>query len=164
MRGTPRFSYVAGRFGVALGAALALAAAAGACGSSIKVPDQGIIVTGCQAPSACFSATCGCVRATAPLNVSMNAAGCVEDPDCTSQPCVCKMGSACRELAQACVGRGVVCPGANAHCVPAGGSCNSPGDPPMLVPAAGTPALEPHCQFVDDVCCTNAPADAGVSD
>jgi hypothetical protein len=91
------------------------------------------------------------------------APGCEVQPDCSKLPCICPAGSQCQELAQACVGRGVVCSGANAHCVAAGGSCNDVGEPPMLVPISG-PALEPHCQFTDDVCCTNAPVDAGVSD
>jgi hypothetical protein len=80
-------------------------------------------------------------------------------------PAVDDMGtlSQCLEPSQACVGRGVFCGGAGALCVPAGASCSAstPGAaPPMLIPTVGMPMLEPHCQFVDDVCCPGT--DGGV--
>lgn len=163
MRGTPRFFSAAGRIGVAVGAALALVAAAGACGSSIKVPDQGIIVTGCNPPGYCYVDDCTCERASvAPGGACVVASVCTSEIDRST--CSCPTNSECLEAAQACIGRGPVCAGANAHCVAATGSCNDAGDPPMLIPTPGMPMLEPHCQFVDDVCCTNAPADGGVSD
>jgi hypothetical protein len=76
---------------------------------------------------------------------------------------VVQVATQCLEVAQACVGRGVVCPGSGARCLPSGSMCTSSGgDPPELVPTGATgPALEPHCQFVDDVCCPGA-LDGGV--
>jgi hypothetical protein len=70
----------------------------------------------------------------------------------------------CLETAQACQGRGMFCGGTGARCLAAGTACStSGGDPPQLVPSTGVgPALEPHCQFVDDVCCPGV--DGGVSD
>jgi hypothetical protein len=63
-----------------------------------------------------------------------------------------------------CVGTGPFCGGIGARCMPKGGSCGSSGgDPPQLVPTTGVgPALEPHCQYVDDVCCPGV--DGGVGD
>ncbi|HEY1586689.1 MAG TPA: hypothetical protein VGH63_13435, partial [Polyangia bacterium] len=50
------------RWTLAVAATAALVAAAGACGSVITVPDQGIIVTGCQLPAQCIAADCACSR------------------------------------------------------------------------------------------------------
>ena len=72
---------------------------------------------------------------------------------------------ACLETPQACVGRGVFCGGSGARCLPAGEACTTAGgDPPQLIPTGGTgPSLEPHCEFVDDVCCPGTTAaDLGV--
>jgi hypothetical protein len=158
-------------------AAAALVIAAGACGSTIAVPDQGIVVNGCQAPGQCFLQTCSCKRT--------ELSSCVVDPFCSTPSdrttCNCvpypvdsdlgvptDMGvpTQCLETAQACVGRGDFCGGAGARCLPVGSSCTqSGGDPPMLVSTlsmgdGGVPTLEPHCQFVDDVCCPGT--DGGV--
>lgn len=157
------------RWPLRVAAALALVVAGGACGSSITVPDQGIIVTGCQQPAKCYRSDCQCTRE---LISSMDpVVGCYtmcvqSDPNDPST-CDCPTGvavqtdggahtydSQCIEEAQACVGRGVFCAGTNARCKPPGSTCDGTGDPPMLIPTIGMPALEPHCQFVDDVCCT----------
>ncbi len=171
------------RSALGLLAGAALVAAVGACGSIIPVPDQGIIVTGCSLPAACFTNICSCLRADA--NAAAGAPGSCTVPPVCSNPsdnstCNCPTSfvtdggvtasSQCIERAQACVGRGVFCGGANAICVPAGSACSqsTPGAaPPMLLPTGGTsadggaPMLEPHCQFVDDVCCPGA--DGGVT-
>lgn len=158
-----RWSLVA----LGLAAIAALAASTGACGSQITVPDQGIIVTGCQKPASCYLYNCTCSRAAA-LGTDMGPPACVVGADCGDMGdptmCTCPAGdpemgtplSQCLEPSQACVGRGVFCGGAGALCVPAGGSCSqsTPGaQPPMLIPTVGMPMLEPHCQFTDDVCC-----------
>ncbi len=166
------------RWLVVFGAAASLVAAAGACGSSITVPDQGVIVSGCQFPAACYLPSCSCSRASLNAdydpNMAPNAcrvpAVCSNPADLTT--CNCPAGdmslsvggmlveTQCLEPAQVCVGRGVLCSGPGARCAPAGGGCAG-SDPPMLVPVSG-PSLEPHCQFTDDVCVTCA--DAGVTD
>jgi hypothetical protein len=132
-------------------AAGALVLAAGACGSSITVPDQGIILTGCTTPAACYTTNCGCSRA--------RLADCVVQAMCDDQndksTCRCPEGSQCLEVAQACVGKGPVCTGFGALCVPPGTACSpNTGNPPMLVPSdMGTVSLESRCQFADDTCC-----------
>jgi hypothetical protein len=129
----------------------ALVVAAGACGSTITVPDQGIILTGCTTPAACYTLDCACSRA--------GLASCVVDAMCDDPldktTCRCPAGSQCLETAQACVGKGPPCSGVGALCVPAGSSCTSGnGNPPMLVPSdMGTVSLESRCQFTDDTCC-----------
>ena len=52
------------RWTLAVAAAALLVAATGACGDIITVPDQGIIVTGCQMPAQCWRADCACTGAT----------------------------------------------------------------------------------------------------
>jgi hypothetical protein len=164
---------------VALGlvAVSALVASSGACGSQITVPDQGIIVTGCQQPAACFLPGCDCSRAAA-LGSGTTGPTCViactpsqADPNDPSR-CNClgdnDMGippSLCLEPSQACVGRGVFCGGVGALCVPAGAACSSStagAGPPQLIPTIGMPGLEPHCQFTDDVCCPGGATDGGI--
>jgi hypothetical protein len=167
-----RWSLVA----LGLAAVSALVASSGACGSQITVPDQGIIVTGCQMPASCFATSCSCTRA-ATLGMAID---CVP-PDglqCTSQSdrSTCNCGpiindagvtiqTQCLEPAQACVGQGVICGGAGALCMPVGSTTcttSTPGAaPPQLIPTVGMPMLEPHCQFKDDVCCPGA-LDGGV--
>ncbi len=154
-------------------AALALVVAGGACGSSITVPDQGIIVTGCQQPPAqCFTDDCDCSRDA--ISRGDCTVKCVQtdpnDPstcDCPTNVTVQTDGggtrhfsSQCIEEAQACVGQGVLCVGVNARCKPPGEACDGTGDLPMLIPTIGMPSLEPHCQFKGDVCCTGG----GVTD
>jgi hypothetical protein len=155
------------RFVLALFAAVALLVAAGACGSTITVPDQGIIVNGCQQPAQCFSMNCECTRAA--ISTSSCVVACQEtvagDPStCDCLPIQTDGGPAiqtqCLETAMACIGRGVVCGGPNAHCKPPGSTCDGTGDLPQLIPVFGMPMLEPHCQYVDDVCCTSG--DGGV--
>jgi hypothetical protein len=163
-------------------AAVALFAAAGACGSTIAVPDQGVIVLGCRTPSFCYKTDCDCNRASTagpPDDVSPGGA-CVVTAVCddnlppskTDDPgsCYCPATAQpdggsdveCLEVAQLCVGRGPYCPGPGAHCLSVGNSdCDADGDPPQLVPVAGDATLEPHCQFVDDHCCPGE-LDAGV--
>lgn len=173
---------------LARAAAVALVALVGACGSIIQVPDQGVVVLGCNVPSYCYLANCSCNRADAQPN-----GNCVTPVVCKNQldrsTCTCPaaisftvpdvdmqgnfdlappptvvpgVASQCLETAQACVGRGAFCGGTGARCLPAGSSCNmSGGDPAQLVATATTgPALEPHCQFRDDVCCPST--DGGV--
>jgi hypothetical protein len=165
------------RWCLALCAAAALVAVTGGCGSTITVPDQGIIVTGCQMPAACYRANCECTRASV-LGSGTGTPSCVapsvcSDPNnpstCNCQPItVGDMGvtvaTQCLEPAQTCVGRGVFCGGVGAVCLPAGTSCamsSSAGTPPQLIPTVGMPMLEPHCQFTDDVCCPGS--DGGVT-
>lgn len=147
-------------------AAAALLAVVGACGSQITVPDQGVVVTGCQSPSACFVTDCKCDH---DLSACVLARFCSNQNDpstctCTAtdmRPNGAVVDSVCLEPAQACVGRGPFCGGPGAHCLRAGNSdCSQRGDPPNLIATPG-PALEPHCQFADDVCC--AGSDGGVS-
>jgi hypothetical protein len=64
----------------------------------------------------------------------------------------------CLETPQAFIGRGPVCNGAGARCLPAGASCTQAdmagSEPPQLVGYSdGGATLEPRCQFTDDVCC-----------
>jgi hypothetical protein len=170
-------------------AALALVAAASACGSIIQVPDQGVVVLGCNVPSYCFidSAACSCNRAdaqpkgkcTTPVvcknEIDLSTCTCpstikvpIADVDMAGNfdlappPAMMSVGTQCIEVAQECVGRGVFCGGTGARCLAAGSTCSmSGGDPPQLVPTGSTgPALEPHCQFTDDVCCPNVDAGA----
>jgi hypothetical protein len=156
------------RWFLACFAATALLAAVGACGSQITVPDQGVVVTGCQGPAQCFRNDCPCTRA------AVSTAACISAPICYNptdpSTCTCTavdlgitvVGSACLEVAQACVGRGAFCGGSGATCVAAGTKCgDASAVPPMLIATTG-PALSPHCQFVDDVCCPGV--DGGVSD
>jgi hypothetical protein len=150
-------------------AALALVAGVSACGSTIAVPDQGVIVTGCQNPGRCFRSDCGCARETL--------ASCLVDSVCTNPldqtTCNCptaldvntdagtSVSSQCLETAMACVGRGTRCDGVGATCAPFNGTCAMSGNAgPMLVAGAGA-TLESHCQFTDDVCCPGV--DGGVS-
>jgi hypothetical protein len=158
------------RWFVGFAATAALVAAVGACGSQITVPDQGVVVVGCQKPNACFRSDCDCTRAavTTPACVSPTTCSDMNDPStCHCQPIdpgneMAIITTQCLETAQACVGRGVFCGGGGARCLAKGSSCaSSGGDPPMLIATSG-PSLEPHCQFTDDVCCGGS--DAGVSD
>jgi hypothetical protein len=168
-------------------AAVALFAAAGACGSSITVPDQGVVVNGCRTPSFCYTLTCDCLRASTagPPNNTQPGGICVIPTVCsdgtnantTDDPssCFCPAETPsvdggvpggqlvqCLEVTQLCVGRGPYCAGPGAFCLQAGQSCDgAEGDPPQLVPASGEVGLEPHCQFTDDVCC-GGQLDAGV--
>lgn len=146
-------------------AVAALVGAAGACGSQISVPDQGVIITGCQPPGYCFATTCECSRASVQTGGS-----CVVAPVCGTDPanpsaCNCPLGdmgtdSRCVEVAQECVGRGPLC-AQGSTCVPLGTSCGAGGMPPMVVPGPGA-TLESRCQFTDDVCCP-AGSDGGVA-
>jgi hypothetical protein len=168
------------RWTLGLYAIAALVFVTGGCGSTISVPDQGIIVTGCQMPAKCYRSDCSCKFAD--VDKPVTAAGsCVVDPVCSdpndNSTCNCPTAvvldadagtgydSLCIETAQACVGHGVFCGGAGALCqritAPA---CDGSGDPPMLIPTIGMPTLEPHCEFVDDVCCPGtSPSDGGVT-
>lgn len=173
--------------------AAALFAAAGACGSQITVPDQGVVVLGCRTPSFCYKADCDCLRASTagPPDDDHPGGACVVQSVCddglppskTDDPgsCYCPANAPassatvsssdggivnvsvmCQEPTQLCVGRGPYCAGPGAFCLGKGGICEgSEGDPPQLVPVPGEAALEPHCQFTDDVCC-GGQLDAGV--
>ena len=173
---------------LARAAAVALVAAASACGSIIQVPDQGVVVLGCNVPAYCFidAAYCSCNRADAqPKGKCTTPVVCKDEIDlstCTCPatinipavnadmsganpdlgPAMMAVATQCIEVAQECVGRGVFCGGSGARCLAAGSSCSmSGGDPPQLVPTGSTgPALEPRCQFTDDVCCGSS--DGGV--
>jgi len=152
--------------------AVALGVAAGGCGSTITVPDQGIIVNGCQQPAQCFVATCDCKRAS--LGTADCVVGCTNTVEGDPSTCDClpivdtDLGTTtqtqCLETAMACVGRGVFCGGVGALCKPPGSTCDGSGDMPQLIPVFGMPMLEPHCQFQDDICCpgTSGPTDGGV--
>ena len=161
------------RWTLAALAAAALVAAAGACGSSITVPDQGIIVTGCQQPGQCYRSDCSCTRADVTSGACTVKSVCSDPNDPSTCDCPVNVvvdadlgtsySSECVETAQACVGRGVFCGGLGALCKPPGATCDGTGDPPMLIPTVGMPTLEPHCQFVGDVCCPGMmPSDGGV--
>ena len=161
------------RWPLGVAAALALVAATGACGSQITVPDQGIIVTGCQQPSQCFRADCDCKRDSVTAAGGSCTVACTfvtpGDPStCDCLPVTNDGGEAvqtqCIETVQACIGRGVFCGGAGALCKPGKTpTCDGTGDAPMLIPTFGMPMLEPHCQFQDDICCpgTSGPTDGG---
>lgn len=158
------------RWTLGVAAACALVAATGACGSQITVPDQGIIVSGCQMPSRCFRRDCDCTRASANAANKGCSVDCTDvvpgDPStCDCLPIALDGGPAietqCIEPTQACIGRGVFCGGIGALCKAAGSTCDGSGDPPMVIPTVGMPMLEPHCQYVDDVCCPGR--DGGVT-
>jgi hypothetical protein len=150
------------------------------CTTTTTTTDLSVIPTGCRQPSSCWSTSCGCLRA------DVQSGGCLLcDPtqqasltcDCTSFDA----GAMCSEPAQVCVGRGPVCPGVGARCLPGtkqitvdGGSetvpsvCSDPnGEPPQMVPIGGDadagPGSEPRCAFVDDVCCPGALPDGGAN-
>jgi hypothetical protein len=161
------------RWTLGVAAACALVVATGGCGSQITVPDQGIIVSGCQMPSACFRADCDCSRGSVTAKVDSVGACTVSctfvtpgDPStCDCLPLTNDGGDSiatqCIESVQACVGRGVFCGGVGALCKAATSpACDGTGDPPMLIPTIGMPMLEPHCQYSDDVCCPGT--DGGV--
>jgi hypothetical protein len=157
-------------------AAVSLVAAAGACGNTITVPDQGVVVLSCNVPNYCYRADCSCKRADATPGGT-----CITDTTaCNSDNSVCTcmakvavddMGGTtpvtCEETAAACVGRGVLC-AMNNNCQAATANCGGSGVPPQLVPPPGGssgPALEPHCPYVDDVCCPGpAVTDGGTTD
>ena len=159
------------RWTLAVATAAALVAAAGACGSIISVPDQGIIVTGCQMPSQCIASDCTCTRAltncTTPCmdttSGDPSTCFCMSVPRPTPQDMAARVDTFCLETSMACVGRGPLCAGTGALCQAVGTACNGSGDPPQLVPTMGMPSLEPHCQYSDDVCCpgTSGPTDGG---
>jgi hypothetical protein len=157
---------------VAVAAVVALVAAIGGCGSTISVPDQGVIVLGCHSPSFCFvsSEQCLCNRGTGSGGLCV--VGCSDPNDPT---CACPvnvpgdMGPPipvqCVETAQECVGRGPLC-ATTSHCQQAGTTCSmsAVSTPPQQVAInvdGGTPTLESHCQFADDICC---PGPASPSD
>lgn len=170
---------------LALVAAVSLVAAAGACGSVITVPDQGVVVLTCAVPNYCYRTDCACTRGAA----DPNSGNCVVPVDhCTDDKITCtcpefakndmgadiKVGDmglgiavSCMETAAVCIGRGMFCP-MTSNCQPVGSSCNQNGVPPQLVSGtsgASGPALEPHCPYVDDVCCPGAAVvDAGATD
>ena len=162
------------RWTLGLAAALALVVAAGACSSVITVPDQGIIVSGCQLPAQCYRNDCGCSRS------AVEAGDCTVDTVCSDpndrSTCDCPLNvgfgdagahfdSMCIETAQACVGRGVACPGVSARCKRFDSPvCDGTGDLPMLIPTIGMPILEAHCQYTDDVCCSASDGGLPMSD
>jgi hypothetical protein len=171
---------------LALVAAVSLVAAAGACGSVITVPDQGVVVLTCAVPNYCYRSDCACTRGAA----DPSSGNCVVPVDhCTSDKITCTcpefakndMGAnitvgdmsipvSCMETAAVCIGRGTFCP-MTSNCQPFNSSsCNGMLGmvPPQLVSGtngASGPALEPHCPYVDDVCCPGAAVvDAGATD
>ena len=75
--------------------------------------------------------------------------------DPTVQTCYCALTTQCIEASSVCTGRAITtCLGAGARCLPARSKCStSGGDPPQLVGTGANGALEPRCQYVDDVCC-----------
>jgi hypothetical protein len=151
------------RWTLGLAAALALVVATGACGSTITVPDQGIIVTGCQAPAQCFTTICSCARADVESGQCTQNVVCSDPTNLSTCNCPTHLASdggaffdsVCIEQAQTCVGRGVLCLGTGARCKrfdhP---TCDGTGDLPELIPTINMPMLEPHCAYTDDVCCT----------
>ncbi len=148
-----------------LAAAMALVAAAGACGSIIQIPDQGVVVLGCRAPAYCYVAgSCSCTRKDATPGGSCTVPIVQVNP-LDPSTWVCPANAVCLETVQACVGRGPVCDGVGARCLPAGASCRSSGgDPPQMVGYSdGGATLEPRCAFTDDVCCPGL-EDGGTSD
>jgi hypothetical protein len=179
----------------ALAAVVSLVAVAGGgCGSVIAVPDQGVVILGCHDPSFCYRTDCDCKRdsVVTATGGDMGSAYCNTGCNGDDQLCECRLSIdvnngaggttsvlvQCEETAQLCVGRGPLCPGANAYCAASHGAtpgaCNGVGDPPQNVPVpvfgpeedgGSIPVLEQHCQFADDVCCYGASIqDASVSD
>jgi hypothetical protein len=157
------------RWTLAALAVLALVAAAGACGQIITVPDQGIIVTGCQQPAECWRTDCDCKRGTdtdmgarASCTVACQQTNANDPSTCYCMP-VDSVQTQCIEESLACIGRGPACFGVGALCQQFGTTCNGSGTPPMLIPTGMMPMLEPHCEFTDDVCCPGQ-LDGGTTD
>jgi hypothetical protein len=125
------------------------------CESTSTAPDFGATVTGCRAPSACYTLECPCQNASEVASECMvcNPTGMSGGCDCT----VFDGGSVeCLEPAQVCVGRASsTCTTPGARCAP---SCDQPGVPPQLV-SADDAGLERRCPYVGDHCCLG---DAGV--
>ena len=148
--------------------------------------DFGIVLEGCRIPEACFKEFCDCTRANAqaggacevcnPLTHDNLQCSCVRDmlppPGDLAGTDMAFIPIMCIDPSQVCIGRApAVCPGIGARCLPAGLSCNGSVDneaPPQLVARAvvdgGEPVLEPHCAYVDDVCCAGTSDDMGVPD
>jgi len=147
--------------GILFAALFTIAGYAGGCTSSTVGTDLGIVEPGCRAPSACYKtgADCRCGRS----DVEGGCKAC--DPNAVD--CVCAVGTRCMQAAAVCVGRAPsTCDGVGARCMPVGTTCATPmsGAPPQLVAASSGAALEPHCTFLDDVCCPGVITDLGVAD
>src|SRR5207253_1509155 len=101
------------RWTLGLAAAAALVVAASACGSTITVPDQGIIVSGCQLPAQCFSTICSCARADVESGQCTQNVVCSDPTNLSTCDCPTHIASdgggffdsLCIEQAQTCVGR-----------------------------------------------------------
>jgi hypothetical protein len=117
-----------------------LAVAVGGCGSTIPVPDQGVVVLGCNTPGYCYRADCSCTWADAQPGGACTTKVVCSNPLDTST-CLCPLTVAtqapadlggtvglepatvtvpvavqCLETPQVCVGRGPFCGGVGARC------------------------------------------------
>jgi hypothetical protein len=171
------------------GLPLFLAVVLSACTPTvITETDFGIVLEGCRIPESCFASVCDCKRASVgpggscllcnPLTQTQGVAlqcSCVRDmlppPQDLLGHDMTFIDSTCKDPSQVCIGRGPLCPGLSARCLPSGLTCNGSFDneaPPQLVstpvPDGGQPVLEPHCAFIDDVCCPGSDDDMGVPD
>ena len=153
------------------------AVALAGCPSTTVVTDLAI-VTGCHQPEACMDVeNCDCNRGDVDVMTGGACVKCV--PNVMFDTCgSCAEGDAgvCREPSQVCYGRGPVCPGVGAKCVPGsqvydgGPNCGAPeAAPPEPVQSdddGGISAVEYRCAYADDVCCPGESAgpDLGAND
>src|SRR5262249_23950564 len=134
------------------------------CGDTTAGADFGVVEPGCRAPSACYKLGSPCQRGDVDSTclvfyppLPLTSFGSNPNPD--ARPGVVRT---CPQAGPA--GRGPVCAGLNARCVPTGAGCDSAGaTAPQLVQGAGG-ALEARCAFVDDQCCPGLVLDFSVSD
>jgi hypothetical protein len=149
---------------------IALAAAFGlslGCSASTLGTDLGIVQPGCRIPSACYVVDCPCNRGDVYGPDGGQGGPCKAcNPDV--QFCICPLDQMCIEPPTVCVGKSQqLCGGVGARCLPAGASCATGGTgtaPQLIANSANGALLEPHCQYVDDVCCAGVSSDLGVTD
>jgi hypothetical protein len=141
-------------------AVIGIALFAQACTDSNANTDLGVVEPGCRAPSACWKVgtDCDCERGLVVENVAdTDMAGTTSCRECdpTHDTCYCPLTTQCIDGDSVCTGRATsTCLGAGARCVPVHSTCgNASGSPPQLVGTGPNGALEPRCQYVDDICC-----------
>jgi hypothetical protein len=140
-------------------AVIGIALLAAACSDSNANTDLGVVEPGCRTPSACWKvgSDCACARGQLGAVPGTDMAGTTSCMVCdpTVQTCYCPLTTQCIDSASVCTGRATsTCLGAGARCLPVHSKCTtSGGNPPQLVGTGPAGALEPRCQYVDDVCC-----------
>jgi hypothetical protein len=160
-------------FCAAIGVVVALSAD---CGAPVTTNDFGVVVPGCRAPRACFAEE-ACL-ASCRRGIFDDPACKVCDPSIPGVVCTCSEVSGatpaegvCRQPEELCVGRGVVCEGPDARCVPSRlppdakpdmSLCSAESEPPQkMVPFDGGPTIESRCRYADDICCNAITPDGG---